>query len=209
MSDYTYDPQKIYHELLTNGDDWADKKAAYEVLNDVTKSILASLKDPTISDAKATTEALAHPTYRQHLRSLGEDLEPVPCGAIHDIEHPEDEVQRDPLMKQVAHGVDEDGLRCLPGQRQRQSVLVYRQVEPGRIVRLPHGLEAFGHAFSIAVLAPGADLGAAGDGIPGRFRPFYGRTYTHSQLLQQVSGNSLSDRCALRIPRCEEQLKQR
>ena len=72
MSDYTYDPQKIYHELLTNGDDWADKKAAYEVLNDVTKSILASLKDPTISDAKATTEALAHPTYRQHLRSLGE-----------------------------------------------------------------------------------------------------------------------------------------
>ena len=51
------------------------------------------------------------------------------------------------------------------------------ELESVLVIWLPHGFEAAGHSFGVAVLAPGADLGAPGDGIPGGFGPFYGGLY--------------------------------
>ena len=63
-----YNPNEIYQKLIESGSDWADKKAAYELLNDMTKTVLASLKRQYAgSDADRTTEALAHKDYKVHL----------------------------------------------------------------------------------------------------------------------------------------------
>jgi hypothetical protein len=64
-----YNPNEIYQKLIEAGTDWADKKAAYELLNELTKTILASLKKQShgSSDAERTTDALAHEDYKIHL----------------------------------------------------------------------------------------------------------------------------------------------
>ena len=49
-----------------------------------------------------------------------------------------------------------------------------RQIEAIRVFPVPHGPQAVGQPRRIAVLATGADLGAAGQRIPGGFRPFDG-----------------------------------
>lgn len=72
-----YDPRKIYHELMEAGEDWADKKAAYELLSDNTKSVLSKTKEKysdviNLSDAAATTMALQSPDYTGHLRQVAE-----------------------------------------------------------------------------------------------------------------------------------------
>lgn len=69
-----YNPNEIYQALIQSGTEWADKKAAYEQLNDVSKSILAKLKmaAPGNSDAKQTTIALAHNEYLIHLSQISE-----------------------------------------------------------------------------------------------------------------------------------------
>ena len=68
------DPDKIYHEVSTAGEDWADKKAAFEALDDVTKSVLADITgrfmDGKISRTEAERYALASQDYRQHLASV-------------------------------------------------------------------------------------------------------------------------------------------
>ena len=69
MSDFN--PLTIRQELEVLGEDWADKKAAYEALHEVTKTVLADIKRRfTGSDATKTTEALAHSDYRSHLNDL-------------------------------------------------------------------------------------------------------------------------------------------
>lgn len=64
-----YDPQIIYDYLMEAGNDWADKKAAFVLLDDNTKSVLADVKNdsPGKSDAERTSEALADRRYRLHL----------------------------------------------------------------------------------------------------------------------------------------------
>ena len=68
------DPDKIYHEVSTAGEDWADRKAAFEALDDVTKSVLADITgrfmDGKISRTEAERYALASQDYRQHLASV-------------------------------------------------------------------------------------------------------------------------------------------
>ena len=68
------DPDKIYHEVSTAGEDWADKKAAFEALDDVTKSVLADITgrfmDGKISRTEAERYALASQDYREHLASV-------------------------------------------------------------------------------------------------------------------------------------------
>ena len=48
-----------------------------------------------------------------------------------------------------------------------------RDLESLSVIGLSHGLETFGHPFGVAIGAAGADLGTAGDRIPGALRPFY------------------------------------
>jgi len=70
----SYDPNKIYHAILETGEDWADKKSAYELLNDMSKSVLAQCKKLSTgkSDAERTTDGLANLNYTQHIGDVAE-----------------------------------------------------------------------------------------------------------------------------------------
>ena len=68
------DPEKIYHEVISVGESWADKKAAFEALDDVTKSVLADITgrfmDGKITRTEAERYALSSQDYREHLASV-------------------------------------------------------------------------------------------------------------------------------------------
>lgn len=68
------DADRIYHELETAGQDWADKKAALNVLERNTKSVLAdilvSFMDSGLSRTESETRALASTAYKTHLASV-------------------------------------------------------------------------------------------------------------------------------------------
>ena len=69
------DPDKIYAVVEKCGLDWADKKAAFEMLDDLTKTVLADLTTDTMtghkcSKSEAETRSQAHPLYKEHLTRL-------------------------------------------------------------------------------------------------------------------------------------------
>lgn len=69
------DPDQIYKAVTDAGEVWADRKAAYELLDDMTKTILADLTTDTMrghkcSKGEAETRAYAHPIYKEHLTAL-------------------------------------------------------------------------------------------------------------------------------------------
>jgi hypothetical protein len=70
----SFDPDKIYAEVTAAGEQWADRKAAYEALDDNTKSVLAEITgrymDGKESKTAAETRALASRDYRDHLASV-------------------------------------------------------------------------------------------------------------------------------------------
>ncbi len=74
MSDDGLNPDKIYREILSAGEKWADKKSAYEALDDNTKSVLADITsnfmDGKVSRAEAEMRALASGDYKIHLASV-------------------------------------------------------------------------------------------------------------------------------------------
>jgi len=74
--------------------------------------------------------------------------------------------------KGVAHGVDEDGAGFFPAAGDVEGLRLEGEAEVVAVVRLAHGVESFGESFGVAVLAAGADFGAAGDGVPGGLGPF-------------------------------------
>lgn len=66
------DVETIYRDISAAGDDWADKKAAYECLDDMTKTIysdiLSDFLPPTCpTKAEAETRAYASAKYKEHL----------------------------------------------------------------------------------------------------------------------------------------------
>ena len=69
-----FDPTRIYKEIIEAGEDWADKKAAYDAFDDNTKSVLAEIATSYMKTSKSKTEAemyaLASEDYKTHLRSL-------------------------------------------------------------------------------------------------------------------------------------------
>ena len=68
------DADRIYHKLLSAGEDWADKRAAALVLEETKKPLLAKL----MNESKATSvaakemEALADDRYQEHIKSMVE-----------------------------------------------------------------------------------------------------------------------------------------
>lgn len=68
------DVDKIYNEVLGAGEDWADKKSAYEALDDSTKSVLADITsnfmDGKVSRTEAEMRAMASGDYKVHLASV-------------------------------------------------------------------------------------------------------------------------------------------
>ena len=76
------DSDRMYAKLIEYGEAWADHKAAYQALDDATKSVLADLTQGYMDPAKFTTNgkgltraegetmALRSQPYRDHLASV-------------------------------------------------------------------------------------------------------------------------------------------
>ena len=70
MSDFS--PESIYRQLLQAGEEWADKEAAAEILEESKKTLLAELMGSVSADSKAEREriALADPAYKLHVTNM-------------------------------------------------------------------------------------------------------------------------------------------
>ena len=68
-----FNPEAIYHKLNETGDDWVDKNAAADVLEETKKSVLAELMN-ALEGPKTEREAkaLADPAYRLHITRMVE-----------------------------------------------------------------------------------------------------------------------------------------
>ena len=69
------DADKIYEIVSQSGLQWADLKATYEMLDDMSKTILADLATDLktghkCSNTEAETRAYAHERYKDHLSKL-------------------------------------------------------------------------------------------------------------------------------------------
>ena len=125
--------------------------------------------------------------------ALGEHLEDVPIGRFHGVEDAVDERAGDLLMEQVAHGVDEDHAGPLPGKRLRQPFGAQGEVEAVLEGMARHAAEALGQALGVAVVAAACDLGATGDGVPGRVGPFDLRHDAAECVLSSAFGKGLKE----------------
>ena len=68
-----YDPNKIYKAMVDVGDDWADKKAAFQLLEDMTKTVYSGIflkEEGTVAEREA--KARANSMYEAHLKAIGE-----------------------------------------------------------------------------------------------------------------------------------------
>jgi hypothetical protein len=66
------DADRIYHEVTTAGETWADTKSAFEALDDLTKTVLAEITSnflPPMCHTKAEAEIRAQSStqYKEHL----------------------------------------------------------------------------------------------------------------------------------------------
>lgn len=66
-----FEPEKIYHQIVTTGEDWTDKEAAAELLEETKKTVLAELmQDYQGSNVERERQALANPSYKLHLTNM-------------------------------------------------------------------------------------------------------------------------------------------
>ena len=70
-----FNPDEIFAKVSAAGDRWADAKAAYEALDDNTKSVLADITSSFLdgtkcSRAEAEMRALSSGDYKTHLASV-------------------------------------------------------------------------------------------------------------------------------------------
>lgn len=70
MSDF--DPDRIYHQLITAGEEWADKEAAADVLEETKKTLLAEIGSNLTAGSVAERErfALASAEYKLHVTKM-------------------------------------------------------------------------------------------------------------------------------------------
>src|ERR1039458_6986722 len=90
----------------------------------------------------------------------------MPMGSSHCREDPLDVFQWHIVMKQVAHGIDENALRLLPFKRQLQCLWMQGQPKAVGILLLPHSLQPQGHPFRVAVIASRAKVVTARGRVP-------------------------------------------
>jgi NMD protein affecting ribosome stability and mRNA decay len=66
-----FNPEAIFAKLNATGEDWVDKNAAAEILEETKKSVLAELMN-ALEGPKTEREAraLADPTYRLHITNM-------------------------------------------------------------------------------------------------------------------------------------------
>lgn len=66
-----FDPEAIYHKLASAGEDWADKEAAAEILEETKKTVLAEIMGGFDgSTAERERRALADGAYKHHLTTM-------------------------------------------------------------------------------------------------------------------------------------------
>jgi hypothetical protein len=66
-----FDPEAIYHKLAESGEEWADKDAAANLLEETKKTLLAELMQGFQgSNAERERCALADTTYKHHLKTM-------------------------------------------------------------------------------------------------------------------------------------------
>lgn len=66
-----FEPEKIYHQLVEAGEEWADKDAAANILEETKKTLLAELMQGFQgSNAERERCALADTTYKHHLKTM-------------------------------------------------------------------------------------------------------------------------------------------
>ena len=71
----SFDADTIYRQINEAGEDWADKKAAYETLDDLSKTVYADILSdylpPTCSTkAEAETRTYASAKWKEHLAAV-------------------------------------------------------------------------------------------------------------------------------------------
>jgi hypothetical protein len=68
------DVDRIYHSLLSAGEDWADKNAAATLLEETKKTVLSKIMNATEAKSVAAQEsiALASLEYLQHIERMVE-----------------------------------------------------------------------------------------------------------------------------------------
>jgi hypothetical protein len=96
----------------------------------------------------------------------------MPVRALHRGEHALDKRLGHVLVKEIAHAVHENPPRPSPPKRQLEQVGMLRKGKRARVTGIAHRLQSASEAFRVTVLAPGADLRATSDRIPGRVGPF-------------------------------------
>ena len=117
--------------------------------------------------------------------ALRKDLEKVPIGLLHDIEDTIHELQRDILMEEVTHGVDEYSTRTTPTEGLINPLGTQGQVEP-HLEMMPRGTtEALRESLGITVIATPRNLGATRQRIPSRISPLNSRTISYDELLNR------------------------
>lgn len=66
-----FDPEAIYENVKEAGEDWADKKSAFEAYEDNTKSVLADIicdyMDSKLTRAESEVRAQASQVYKTHV----------------------------------------------------------------------------------------------------------------------------------------------
>src|SRR5580704_18261903 len=110
--------------------------------------------------------------FEQKRTPLSEYLIDMPVGSLHGVKGPDDMLPGNVLMEKVAHGVHENHAWLFPVERLQQAFGPDRDVKTVFEGMAPHAAESLGEPCSIAVVASGADLGAAGDRVPGGICPF-------------------------------------
>lgn len=67
----TFDPDRIYHQLAEAGEEWADKEAAAELLEENKKTVLAEIMAGFQgSTAERERNALADAAFKLHLKTM-------------------------------------------------------------------------------------------------------------------------------------------
>src|SRR6266446_4910613 len=104
-------------------------------------------------------------------RAFREYLKSVPRCAFHRIEDAIDKFLGNVLVEKIAHGIHEDHARRAPAEWLFQPLRAQGQIEARLEWVTGCTAKPLREALGIAVIASGADLRAAGDGIPGRVSP--------------------------------------
>jgi hypothetical protein len=66
-----FNPDRIYHEIVSAGDEWADKEAAADLYEETKKTTLAELMHGYQgSNAERERMALADPVYKLHVTKM-------------------------------------------------------------------------------------------------------------------------------------------